>query len=137
MNRITCLVAAFFCVLSMADFKILQDSYEFRQLVKDSQVPVVVQFSAAWCGPCQSLKKVFTTVAKDYSDDQVILAYVDADINKDLKQYLQGGYPTTRTFVNGELAAKKFVGSQSESYVRNFIETVLANRDAESNFCAL
>lgn len=138
MTRIAFIAAAFLCVLSRADLKVLDSSSEFRSLVASAHVPVIVQFSAYWCGPCQQLKGVYHEVAPDYSDDQVIIAYVDADQNSDLKSYLQGGYPTTRTFYNGKLASKKFTGSQSESYVRRFIDNVIANPSREeTNFCPL
>lgn len=136
MKRFISLAGFFFCFVALPDFKILNNGAEFRQLVKDSQVPVIVQFSAYWCNPCQNLKATFTTVAKDYTNDQVMLAYVDAYENAELKTYLLGGYPTTRTFFAGKLLAKKFVGSNTEAFVRDFVDSVIADPTTEAlSFC--
>jgi thioredoxin-like negative regulator of GroEL len=57
---------------------------------------------------------------------------VDAYVNSDLKKYLQGGYPTVRTFVQGQLGSHSFVGSKSESYVRQFIDSVINQQPMEA-----
>lgn len=127
MKRLMCLGGFFFCLLTVADFKILNNATQFRELINGASVPVIVQFSAYWCNPCQSLKATFTAVAKDYSDDQVIMAYVDAYENSELKTYLLGGYPTTRVFYQQQLLTKKFVGSNSQAFVHDFVDSVIAD----------
>ncbi len=120
------LAMTLFCFASAnGAFLELQDADEFQDLIKNSTVPVVVQFSAYWCGPCQNLKATFKRVAPSYQDSQVRLAYVDAYENSSLGSYLQGGYPTVRTFLGGKLTEPAFVGSQSESYVRQFIDGLI------------
>ncbi|MBI1860075.1 MAG: hypothetical protein HYR96_04040 [Deltaproteobacteria bacterium] len=129
----------FFCLAAMADFKILNNAAEFNSLVQTAEVPVVVQFSAYWCGPCQELRATFSEVAHEFTDNQVILAYVDAYENPELKSYLQGGYPTVRTFTHGKLAEKSFVGSNTTEYVRSFIKSAIGAQDDApiGGFCAL
>jgi len=112
----------------------LQDTREFENLINEAEVPVVVQFHAYWCGPCKNLIKTMNKIAPSYSDDEVILAKVDAYVNDDLGKYLQGGYPTVRSFYNGKLLKKSFVGSQSESKVRRFIDSVIADPREELFF---
>lgn len=127
MKKIFLMLSLSLCTSGFADFKILQDAKSFNELVAECPVPVVVQFAAEWCGPCQDLKRVFKEVAEDYDDSQVVLAYVDADQNAELRKYLQGGYPTVRTFLNGKLGPKKFTGSQSEGFVRKFVDSVVGH----------
>lgn len=124
MKRVA-LVLSMLCAFAKADVIVLNSSQEFRELVAESTVPVMVQFSAAWCGPCQQLLGVLKKVAKSYNDSQVMIAYVDADIHADLQKYLMGGYPTVRTFSTGKVAGASFVGSKSESYLRSFIDGVV------------
>lgn len=119
-----------------AAFVELKTVAEFEDLVKTSPVPVVVQFEAYWCGPCKNLKSVFGKVASNYSDNQVRLVHIDAYVNKSLSSYLQGGYPTVRTFSNGQLTSPSFAGSKSESYLRNFIDNVIAGKnEVTADFC--
>jgi thioredoxin 1 len=118
------LFALMMCAVSQAALLELQTEQDFKNLVSSSQVPVVVQFAAYWCGPCQNLKGVLKRVAPSYTDDQVKIAYVDAYVNSNLGSYLQGGYPTVRVFENGQVVSASFVGSQTESYVRQFLDGV-------------
>ncbi len=135
--KLSIFAGVFFCILASADFKILKNASEFKQLIQNSTVPVLVQFSAYWCGPCQALKTTFIEVADEYTDEQVILSYVDAYENPELKSYLQGGYPTTRTFWQGKLASQKFVGSEDIDFVRSFIDSVIADpsQSSDQNHC--
>lgn len=135
-TRIT-ILGFFFCIFAIADLKILNKTSEFKQLIAQSNVPVLVQFSAYWCNPCQKLKTMLTQIAQDYTDDQVILAYIDAYENKDLKTYLLGGYPTVRTFWQGAVASRYFVGTQETQFVTDFIDSLIANPSGEgdSGFC--
>ena len=130
------LATTLFCFAGRADLKELKNAAEFRALVQQTKVPVIVQFAAYWCGPCQELKDMLTDIAPDYADDKVIVAYVDAYVNSELKSYLQGGYPTVRTFRQGKLASEKFVGSAPESFVRNFIDSVIT-APVPVSICAL
>ena len=109
-----------------ADLKERSTTAEFRELVDASKVPVVVQFSAYWCGPCQDLRGTMTALAPNYADDNVQIAYVDAYVNSDLQQFLMGGYPTVRVFKDGSVTEKSFVGSQTDAFVRDFLDAVVA-----------
>lgn len=136
MKKIILAIALFVVTSAQGALVELDTTQEFKNLIAGAQVPVLVQFSAAWCGPCKALKAVMLKVAPSYTDDQVILAYVDADINSSLKSYLMGGYPTVRTFLNGTTTSASFVGSKSESFVRSFVDDLIADR-GEANFCSL
>lgn len=130
-------VLAVFSIIAKADLIELNDTQEFKALINESTVPVVVQFSAYWCGPCQNLKGVLHKVAPSYNDSQVKIAYVDAYVNSALQTYLQGGYPTVRTFKSGKLMSPAFVGSKSESSVRSFIDGLINEGEVEGGFCPI
>jgi len=71
------------------------------------------------------LKNTLVKVAPSYSPEQVLLCTIDADINSDLRKFLQGGYPTVRVFTKGKVGSQSFVGSKNESFVRQFIDKVI------------
>ena len=125
MKKIIMLFGLSYAIMSQAAFIELNNGYEFNALIQESQVPVVVQFSAYWCSPCQSLKSTFKRIAPQYSDTEVRLAVVDAYVNTELQQYLKGGYPTVRAFQHGSLMSAYFVGDKSTSYVQNFIDSLI------------
>ena len=50
----------------------------FQQEVLDSELPVVVDFSATWCGPCKQLKPIVEELAAQY-EGKVKIAHVDVD----------------------------------------------------------
>jgi thiol-disulfide isomerase/thioredoxin len=127
------IVLAFLGVFVQADLKTINSTDEFNKTIQEAQVPVIVQFSAYWCGPCQRLKEKLVRIAPEFNDNQVLLCYVDAYVNTELKVYLKGGYPTSRTFAKGKMQEPNFVGDKPEQFVRDFIKGVIANLSEEEN----
>ena len=54
----------------------------------DSDVPIVLQTGADWCGPCKMLKPMLTTVAEEY-EGKVQYVYMDVDKFPDIAQMLE------------------------------------------------
>ena len=125
------LLAIVLCYVSSVSAALveLQNVSQFEDFIRTSKVPVVIQFSAYWCMPCQKLKGVLQKVAPSYNDNQVRIAYIDAFVNVELQTYLLDGYPTIRTFLLGTLASPSFSGLKSESYVRQFINNIVIQTD--------
>ncbi len=134
MKKLAIVFALLSVINAKAAFIELNTTAEFEKLVATSTVPVVVQFAAYWCGPCQDLKGKFHAVESSYSDTKVRLAYVDAYVNSTLQKYLQGGYPTVRTFVNGKVTSQSFAGSVAESTLRAFIDAAIAQFELQQAF---
>jgi thioredoxin 1 len=61
----------------MSDVLHLTDE-NFQIEVMESAIPVLVDFSAAWCGPCKKLDPIIAELAKDYAG-RVKVAHVDVD----------------------------------------------------------
>ncbi|MDY7014774.1 MAG: thioredoxin domain-containing protein, partial [Cyanobacteriota bacterium] len=93
-------------------------NYETEVLEKSYEMPVLVDFYATWCGPCQLLKPVLEKLAKEYD---FVLAKVDIDKNSELaSQYGVEGVPDVRIVTQGE-TIPGFVGALSEPQLREFL----------------
>jgi thioredoxin 1 len=75
----------------------------FQTEVIDSSDPVLVDFSAVWCGPCKMLDPIVKQLAGEW-DGKVKVVKIDADQNPNiLMQYSVLGIPTLLFFKGGEI----------------------------------
>lgn len=54
------------------------DSAKFTETIKSSKVPVIVDYSAQWCGPCRMMAPIFERLANDFAG-KIIFGKVDID----------------------------------------------------------
>ncbi len=74
----------------------------FQSEVVSSDLPVLVDFTAAWCGPCKMLEPIVTQLAQEWGG-KVKVVKLDVDDNSDLAmQYQVMGVPTLILFVKGQ-----------------------------------
>ncbi len=92
----------------------------FDQEVLNSEVPVLVDYWAEWCGPCKMIAPVLEDVADGY-EGKIKVCKVDVDNNKEsAAKYGVRGIPTLMVFKDGDAAATK-VGALSKSQLEEFV----------------
>ncbi len=93
----------------------------FEQDVLQSEVPVLVDYWAEWCGPCKMIAPILDEVAGDYEGRLKITKLNIDDNSQTAPQYGIRGIPTLMIFKNGSPAATK-VGALSKTQLVEFID---------------
>jgi putative thioredoxin len=110
----------------MGDLVRAVDRADFQAEVLDTsrRLPVLVDFWAAWCGPCKALAPVLERVAEAFAG-RLKVVKVDTEAEPDLAAQFQiRSIPAVMLFKDGRLASQ-FVGAQPESAVRKWLEPQL------------
>ena len=102
----------------------------FDEAVLQSELPVVVDFWAPWCGPCKMVGPILEQIADDYSG-KLIVAKVNTDENPEwaMKFGVQG--IPTMLFVSEGNVLHQQVGAVPEPFLREIVDTFLETAQAE------
>ena len=96
----------------------------FLSEVLESQIPVLVDYWAEWCGPCKMIGPILDESAESYAD-RLSIAKINVDENQSVpSRYHVRGIPTLMLFKNGAVVATK-VGAVSKSQLAAFIDANL------------
>lgn len=98
----------------------------FEQEVLKSDIPVLVDFWAAWCGPCQMIGPVVEELAKDY-DGKLKVGKMNVDENQTMPgKYNIMSIPSLLIFKGGEVV-KTMIGVQSKENFKKQIDEIINN----------
>lgn len=108
----------------MSDAIVHTSDASFDDDVLKAETPVLVDFWAAWCGPCKMIAPVLDELAGEYGD-KVKICKMDVDANKETPaKFNIRGIPTLMVFKGGNAEGTK-VGALSKSQLKEFIDSVL------------
>ncbi|MCK6412087.1 MAG: tetratricopeptide repeat protein [Azonexus sp.] len=109
----------------MSEFAFDVTKENFQEKVGEAcmQVPVVVDFWAPWCAPCQTLKPMLEKLAEEFKG-RFLLAKINSDENPEISQYFGvRSIPSVKVLFQGQLV-DEFNGALPESEVRAFLERI-------------
>jgi putative thioredoxin len=111
-------------------FDVGEADFQQRVLDRSRELPVVVDFWAAWCGPCKQLTPVLERAATARAG-KVELAKVDVDSNPQLQAAFRiQGIPAVKAFREGRIAAE-FTGALPPTEVERFFDVLVPSEADE------
>ncbi|MER5350722.1 thioredoxin [Kitasatospora sp. NPDC002551] len=103
---------------------VTEDTFEAEVVQRSTEVPVVVDFWAEWCGPCKQLSPILERLAEEYAG-RIVLAKIDVDANQLIaQQFGIQGIPAVMAVVAGQLVPL-FQGAENEANVRKVLDQLI------------
>ncbi len=105
------------------EIKLTKDNFDSE--VINSDIPVLVDFWASWCGPCRMIAPVIEGIAEKY-DGKIKVGKVNVDEEPEISlEYNISSIPTVMIFKNGEETAKS-IGYSDEAEIERLVNNNLA-----------
>ena len=110
------------CATALAiDHPVLLDDESFDRVIAETEVPVLVDFYADWCGPCKMMAPAVATLAKE-TVGRALVAKLDTDkAQRSASRFQIRGIPTSIVFVGGK-EVKRQTGAVPLATLRSMLQ---------------
>lgn len=109
----------------MSDLEITLTDNNFQAEVLEKKGVILVDFWAAWCGPCQMLAPIIEELAKEY-EGKVVVGKLEVDENPQTSsQYQIQGIPSVIFFKDGKIV-DQFVGVQPKEVYKQVLDKLIS-----------
>ena len=99
----------------MADIIFTDQNFK-KEVLENTDIPVLVDFWAAWCGPCRMVGPIVDELSNEY-EGKVVVGKVDVDANQEFAaKYGVRNIPTVLIFKNGEVVGKQVGVAPKQTY---------------------
>lgn len=100
------------------------DNHTFDEVVLQSEVPVLVDFWAAWCGPCRAIAPVLDQISAE-QDGKLLIAKLNVDENPDIaSRYNISSIPAMKVFDKGEIV-REIIGAMPKPQIEQRLEGII------------
>lgn len=100
------------------------DAQTFDKVVLQSDIPVLVDFWAAWCGPCRAIAPILDQIAAE-QDGKLLIAKLNVDENSDVaSRYNISSIPAMKVFANGEIV-REILGAMPKSQIEQHLKGII------------
>ena len=102
-------------------------SQQIADMIVNSKIPVLVDFWAAWCGPCKMLNPIIKQLEKDY-DKKVLFLKVNVDIHRSIAAYFNITSIPAVFIIKDKTVVKMLPGLQPREVYVNALNEILASK---------
>lgn len=103
---------------------IIVDEKSFDDVVLKSEIPVLVDFWAEWCGPCRAVAPILDQIAAEH-DGKIIIAKLNVDENPNLAaQYRITSIPAMKVFKGGD-EVREIIGAMPKPMIEEHLNGII------------